>query len=64
MYYALWLVVQLAVWLAVRLAGWLGVWLAGWLALGLAAGRTDIDDLVVRIPHLAQRLGCTQRLDD
>ena len=47
-----------------RAAGWLRVWLAGWLASGLAAEHTDINDLVVGVPHLAQRLGCAQRLDD
>ena len=52
-----------------RAAGGMAGGMAGWVAGGmagvrLAAVRTDIDDLVVGVPHLAQRLGCAQRLDD
>ena len=38
-------------------------WPDGWVC-GSGWARTDIDDLVVGVPHLAQRLGCAQRLDD
>ena len=36
----------------------------GMAGIRLAAAHTDINDLVVGVPHLAQRLGCAQRLDD
>ena len=46
---------------AVRSAA--GGWRDSWVC-GSGWARTDIDDLVVGVPHLAQRLGCAQRLDD
>ena len=52
-----------------RAAGGMAGGMAGYVAGGmagirLAAAHTDINDLVVGVPHLAQRLGCAQRLDD
>ena len=51
-----------------RAAGGMAGGMAGYVAGGMAgvrlAARTDINDLVVGVPHLAQRLGCAQRLDD
>ena len=48
-----------------RAAGGMAGYVAGGMAgIRLAAAHTDINDLVVGVPHLAQRLGCAQRLDD
>ena len=48
-----------------RAAGGMAECVAGGMAgVRLAAAHTDINDLVVGVPHLAQRLGCAQRLDD
>lgn len=48
-----------------RAAGGMAGCVAGGMAgVRLAAAHTDINDLVVGVPHLAQRLGCAQRLDD